>query len=285
MELGVFGLNAKAAHDPTTTARLARRAEELGYESWWVGEHVVVPTGPGPRPMDPTDPMLDPLVHLAYVAAVTEELRLGTGIVILPQRNPLVLAKQVASLDVLSGGRLLLGVGAGWLEAEMSAIGVAMAERGRRTDEYLDAMHALWTEEAPSYHGRYVSFAAVDAHPRPFRPDGPHIVVGGHSPAAFRRAVAHGHGWFGNGSSPDDLARHLDGLAKAATEVERPARLGKLEVTFMPLDPVEVDPATAVRYADLGVDRLLVYPLPLTTVDEIAAFLERHAGLMGLTSP
>jgi len=281
MELGVFGLNAKAAHDPATTVRLARRAEELGYDSWWVGEHVVVPTGPGPRPMDPTDPMLDPLVHLAYVAAVTERLRLGTGIVILPQRNPLVLAKQVASLDVLSGGRLLLGVGAGWLEAEMNAIGVAMSERGRRTDEYLDAMHALWTEEAPSYHGRHVSFAAVDAHPRPVRPDGPRIVVGGHSPAAFRRAVAYGHGWVGNGSRPSDLVRHLDGLAKAATEVERPARLGKLEVTFMPLDPVEVDPAAAVRYADLGVDRLLVYPLPLTTVDQIAAFLERHAGLMG----
>jgi probable F420-dependent oxidoreductase len=280
MELGVFGLNAKAAHGPAATALLARRAEELGYESWWVGEHVVVPTGPGPRPMDPTDPMLDPLVHLAYVAAATERLRLGTGIVILPQRNPLVLAKQVASLDVLSGGRVLLGVGAGWLEAEMTAVGVPMSERGRRTDEYLAAMHALWTEEAPSYHGRHVSFDAVDAHPRPDRPDGPRIVVGGHSPAAFRRAVAHGHGWVGNGSSPDDLARHLDGLAKAAAEVERPDRLGPLEVTFMPLDPVEVDPATARRYQDLGVDRLLVYPLPLTDVDDITAFLERHAGLL-----
>jgi probable F420-dependent oxidoreductase len=280
MELGVFGLNAKAAHGPAATARLARRAEELGYESWWVGEHVVVPTGPGPRPMDPADPMLDPLVHLAYVAAVTERLWLGTGIVILPQRNPLVLAKQVASLDVLTGGRLLLGVGAGWLEAEMNAIGVAMSERGRRTDEYLAAMHALWTEEAPSYEGRHVSFDAVDAHPRPVRPDGPRIVIGGHSPAAFRRAVAHGHGWFGNGSSPEDLARHLDGLAQAATEVERPDRLGPLEVTFMQLDPVEVDPATARRYDDLGADRLLLYPLPLVDVDDITAFLEHHAGLM-----
>jgi probable F420-dependent oxidoreductase len=280
MELGVFGLNAKGAHGPAATARLARRAEELGYESWWVGEHVVVPTGPGPRPMDPADPMLDPLVHLAYVAAVTERLWLGTGIIILPQRNPLVLAKQVASLDVLTGGRLLLGVGAGWLEAEMNAIGVAMSERGRRTDEYLAAMHELWTEEAPSYEGRHVSFDAVDAHPRPVRPDGPRIVIGGHSPAAFRRAVAHGHGWFGNGSSPEDLARHLDGLARAATEVERPDRLGPLEVTFMQLDPVEVDPATARGYDDLGADRLLLYPLPLVDVDDITAFLEHHAGLM-----
>ena len=114
MELGVSGLNAKATLGPAETVRLARLAEELGYASWWAGEHVVLPS---PRvaesPMEPTDPILDPLVHLSYVAAVTQRLELGTGIVILPQRNPLVLAKQAASLDVLSAGRLLLGVGAG----------------------------------------------------------------------------------------------------------------------------------------------------------------------------
>ncbi len=168
MELGVNGVNAKATLGPAETVRLARRAEELGYRSWWAGEHVVLP---GPRtpaaPMEPTDPILDPLVHLAYVAAVTERLELGTGIIILPQRNPLVLAKQVASLDVLSGGRLLLGVGAGYLEPEMTAVGVPMSERGGRTDEYLDAMRALWTQPAPSYQGRYVAFDSVDAHPRP----------------------------------------------------------------------------------------------------------------------
>ncbi len=274
MELGVAGLNAKATLGPGETVRLARLAEELGYTSWWAGDHVVLPSPRVPAsPMEPTDPILDPLVHLAYVAAVTERLELGTGIVILPQRNPLVLAKQAASLDVLSGGRLLLGVGAGYLEPELRAIGVAMAERGRRTDEYLDAMTALWTDPAPAYRGEFVEFRDVDAHPRPARP---RIVVGGHSPAAFRRAVSRGHGWFGNGGL-DDLPRHLAGLRRAAAEVDRPARLGRLEISYTPLDPVEVDARGAERYAELGVDRLVVYPLPLEDPADVARFLERHA--------
>ncbi|MCO6007477.1 LLM class F420-dependent oxidoreductase [Actinoallomurus purpureus] len=278
MELGVTGLNAKATLGPAETVRLARRAEELGYRSWWAGEHVVLPSPRTPdSPMEPTDPILDPLVHLAYVAAVTERLELGTGIVILPQRNPVVLAKQVASLDVLSGGRLHLGVGAGYLEPEMTAVGVPFAERGARTDEYLDAMRALWTQAAPSYQGRYVAFDKVDAHPRPMRTDGPRIVIGGHSPAAFRRAVARGDAWFGNGDSPDDLVRHLAGLEKAAAEVERPARLGRLEINFLQLSPV--DAAAARRYAELGVDRLIVYPLPLEDPGDVERFLERHADL------
>ncbi|MQY31617.1 LLM class F420-dependent oxidoreductase [Nocardia aurantia] len=280
MELGVYGLSAKAALAPQITAQLARRAEELGYRSWWVGDHVVLPSPRVPEsPMAPTDPILDPLVHLSYVAALTERLELGTGILILPQRNPLVLAKQVASLDVLSGGRVLLGVAAGYLEPEMTAVGVSPTERGGRTDEYLDAMRQLWTAPAPAFHGNYVNFEQVDAHPRPVRPDGPRIVIGGHSPAAYRRAVARGHGWIGNGSGPADLVRHLDGLRTAATEVERPARLGRLEINFMQLDPVEVSADDARRYADLGVDRLQVYPLPLTDPRSVIAFLERQARL------
>jgi probable F420-dependent oxidoreductase len=228
--------------------------------------------------MDPRDPVLDPLVHLSYVAACTETMELGTAVVILPQRNPVVLAKQVASLDVLSGGRLLLGVGAGYLEPELTAVGVPMSERGGRTDEYLDAMTALWTREAPAFHGRYVSFDKVDAHPRPVQAGGPRIVIGGHSPAAFRRAVARGHGWFGNGTL-DDLVRCLDGLKRAATEVERPARLGSLEITYLQLNPVTVDASAALRYAELGVSRLVVYPLPLEDPDDVLRFLERHAAL------
>jgi probable F420-dependent oxidoreductase len=228
--------------------------------------------------MDPRDPVLDPLVHLSYVAACTETIKLGTAVVILPQRNPVVLAKQVASLDVLSGGRLLLGVGAGYLEPELTAVGVPMSERGGRTDEYLDAMTALWTREAPAFHGRYVSFDKVDAHPRPVQAGGPRIVIGGHSPAAFRRAVARGHGWFGNGTL-DDLVRCLDGLKRAATEVERPAQLGPLEITYLQLNPVTVDASAALRYAELGVSRLVVYPLPLEDPDDVLRFLERHAAL------
>ncbi|WP_380282243.1 LLM class F420-dependent oxidoreductase [Kitasatospora purpeofusca] len=280
MELGVYGLSAKATLGPVETARLARLAEELGYRSWWAGDHVVLPSPRLPdSPMAPTDPILDPLVHLSYVAALTERIELGTGILILPQRNPVVLAKQVASLDVLSGGRLLLGVAPGYLEPEMAAVGVRLSERGARTDEYLDAMRQLWTEPEPAFHGRYADFEHVDAHPRPVRPDGPRIVIGGHSPAAYRRAVRKGHGWIGNGSSPEDLIVHLEGLREAAAEVSRPARLGRLQINFMQLDPVEVDAERALRYAELGVDRLLLYPLPLEDPVEVGAFLERHAGL------
>ncbi|MFB6894330.1 LLM class F420-dependent oxidoreductase [Kitasatospora sp. NPDC056327] len=280
MELGVYGLNAKATLGPADTAALARRAEELGYRSWWAGDHVVLPSPRVPEsPMAPTDPILDPLVHLSYVAALTERIELGTGILILPQRNPVVLAKQAASLDVLSGGRLLLGVAPGYLEGEMAAVGVRLSERGARTDEYLDAMRQLWTEPEPEFHGRYADFAHVDAHPRPVRPDGPRIVIGGHSPAAYRRAVRAGHGWIGNGGSPEDLAVHLEGLRRAAAEVPRPARLGRLEINFTQMNPVEVGADGARRYAELGVDRLLLCPLPLEDPVAVTAFLERHAAL------
>jgi probable F420-dependent oxidoreductase len=281
VELGVYGLSAKATLGPADTARLARRAEELGYRSWWVGDHVVLPSPRVPEsPMAPHDPILDPLVHLSYVAALTERIQLGTGILILPQRNPLVLAKQAASLDVLSGGRLLLGVAPGYLEPELAAFGVTLAERRGRTDEYLDAMRQLWTQPAPEYHGTYVNFANIDAHPRPARPGGPRIMIGGHGPAAYRRAVAKGHGWIGNGSNPADLQPYLDGLAKAAHEVERPAELGRLEITFLQINPVQVHPDTAIRYAELGVDRLLVYPLPLENPADVEVFLAQHAGLI-----
>jgi probable F420-dependent oxidoreductase len=280
VELGVQGLNAKAGIDPVTTARLARTAEELGYGSWWVGDHVVLPSPRVPdSPMEASDPILDPLIELTYVAALTERIELATGILILPQRNPVVLAKQVASLDVLSRGRLLLGVAAGYLEAEMNAVGVKLSERGRRTDEYLDAMRALWSDPPEGFEGMYAAFDHVDAHPKPIQPRGPRIVIGGHSPAAFRRAVTRGHGWIGNGSDPDDLVRALHGLERAAAEVARPEGLGPLEVNFTQLNPVEVTADAARRYSELGVSRLLVYPLPLERVDDIVAFLERHAEL------
>jgi probable F420-dependent oxidoreductase len=274
-----------AAPGLTEIARLARLAEELGYGSWWCGDHIVLPSPGGPEsPVTPTDPFVDPLIHLAYVAAVTEQMELGTGVIILPQRNPLLLAKQAASLDVLSGGRLLLGVGAGWLEPELAAFGVPMSERGSRTDEYLDAMAALWSDPAPvSYQGRHVSFQNLDAHPRPVQPGGPRIVVGGDSPAAFRRAVTRGYAWFGIGGSPEVLEKRLRQLKKTAAEVERPARLGRLEIYFMQGDPVAVDADTAKRYADLGVDRLLLYPAPLKDPDHTARFLEKHADLPHLS--
>src|SRR5256714_1422528 len=161
------------------------------------GEHIVLPDPQvPPSPMAPGDPALDSVLALTWAAAHTTTIRLATGIVILPQRNPVVLAKEVATLDVLSGGRVMLGVGAGYLEPEFRAVGANFAERGAVTDEYLDAMRALWYDEHPEYHGRFTGFGGVDAYPRPVQQPVP-LIVGGHRGPAYRRAVARAHGWYG----------------------------------------------------------------------------------------
>jgi probable F420-dependent oxidoreductase len=270
--IGIFGINSHACAEPENAARIATLAERLGYDSLWAGEHVVVPSPRvAPSPMEPDEPILDPFVALAHVAALTDRVRLGVGVVILPQRNPLVLAKQVASLDVLCGGRLVLGVGVGYLEPEMRAVGVPMEGRGSRADEYLAAMRSLWEEEAPAYRGRYVDFDGVDAHPRPVQRPLP-VVVGGHTRAAHRRAARVGEGWYGFmvGLRAMPEQRELMRAAIAEAGRERP-----LEVSVTPsrvLDRGVVD-----AYAELGVNRLIVAPPVGLSVEELVEFVERNA--------
>lgn len=280
MRLGIFGINAGSSYGPADTLRLARLAEELGFDSVWSGEHVVVPSPRvPPSPMEPTDPIVDPLVHLAFIAAATEQVLLATGIIILPQRNPLVLSKQVASLDVLSGGRLVLGVGAGYLEPEMTAIGVPMHDRGARTDDYLRAMRALWAEPGPvEYHGPFTDFAGIDAHPRPVQPGGPRVVVGGHTPAAFRRAVDQGHGWYGFALTPDDTEQCIEGLRRAASEVDRPGELGELEISVTPQR--RLDAATVDAFRAAGVDRLVLNMVGLPTPEAVAERMQAATDLI-----
>ncbi len=217
MNFGLFSINAYASVEPRTLARVARAAEAAGFESLWAGEHVVLPDPQAPpSPMAPTDAILDPAIALTYAAAVTTRVRLGTGIIILPQRNPLVLAKELASLDVLSGGRLTFGIGVGYLEPEFRALGAPFEDRGAVTDEYLAAMRAIWGQAKPAYQGRFVSFAAVQAHPHPVQKPHPPIVVGGRTTMAFRRAVQQGNGWYGFALDLDGTRRALDGLRDAA---------------------------------------------------------------------
>jgi len=280
MQLGVFGLSSGATYQPGDTLALAQLAEELGFDSIWAGEHVVVPNPRVvPSPMEPEDPILDPLVHLGFVAAATERILLATGIVILPQRNPLVLAKQAATLDVLSGGRLLLGIGAGYLEPEMTAIGIPMADRGARTDDHLAAMRAIWTQPGPvEHHGPFVDFAGVDAHPRPVTPGGPRIVVGGHSPGAYRRAVTAGHGWYGFALTPEQAVACLEGLRQAADQVERPAALGELELSITPRRRLDAEALEA--FVEAGVDRLVVNTAGDPTPDAVEQRLRATAALV-----
>src|SRR5580693_8043276 len=189
MKFGLFSINNGPCASPKTAAAVAKAAEQAGFESLWTGEHVIVPDPQvPPSPVAPEYPMLDPTVSLSFIAANTAKIRLGTGIIILPQRNPVVLAKQLASLDVLSGGRLIFGVGVGYLEPEFRAIGANFARRGDVTDEFLDAMRHLWYDERPEFHGEFAEFKGVDAYPRPTQRPVP-LVVGGHSRSAYRRAI------------------------------------------------------------------------------------------------
>jgi probable F420-dependent oxidoreductase len=255
MRFGLFGINVGACARPESAVRVAQAAEAAGFDSVWTGEHVVLPDPQvPPSPAGPRDPFLDPAVALTWVAAHTQRLRLATGIIILPQRNPVVLAKEIASLDVLSGGRAVLGIGAGYLEPEFRALGVPFARRGERTDESIDALRALWNDEKPAFAGAFVSFSGIDAHPRPVQKGGVPIVVGGASPGALRRAVARGNGWYGFAMDVATAERAIRGLEAAAKQVERPAALGRLEITITP--PPRLDADGVRRYADLGVDRL-----------------------------
>jgi probable F420-dependent oxidoreductase len=259
MRFGFFGINTGPCAAPETAAKVARAAEAAGFESVWTGEHVVLPDPQAPpSPAPPQHPMLDPAVALAFLAAHTERLRLATGIIILPQRNPVVLAKELASVDVLSRGRLIVGVAAGYLKPEFDAVGARFDDRGARTDEYIDALRSLWTEEKPSFSGKTLRFGGIDAQPRPVQKPHPPIVVGGTSPAALRRAALRGNGWYGFLRDLDATRADLAGLAAARRDVVRPAALGPLEISVTPLPRIDLD--TVQRYRDLGVERLVLLP-------------------------
>src|SRR5262252_6060372 len=194
MKLALFGLHRGSSAEPDTLARRTRAAEEAGFESLWVGDHIALPFDAADPP---TQPRLEAVIAVTQMAAITTRVRLAIGVIVLPQRQPVLLAKQLASVDLLSGGRLTVGIGVGYVEAELRALGASLADRGARTDEYLAAMRALWAEPAPAFAGRFASFEGVVQRPRPVQQPHPPIVIGGHSPAALRRAIVSGNGWYG----------------------------------------------------------------------------------------
>lgn len=281
MKFGLFGINTGALADPDSSVRVAQAAEAEGFDSVWTGEHVVLPDPQAPpSPAPPGMPMLDPAVALAYIAAHTSTIALATGIIILPQRNPLVLAKELASLDVMSKGRLWFGYAAGYLHQEFAALGASFDDRGARCDEYLEAMLELWDSESPTFAGETVRFSGIDAHPRPVQRPHPTLIVGGHSAPAFRRAVRRANGWYGFALAPDAVASCVDGLRRAAAQVERPATLGELELTVTP-PAGPIDAATVDQYRQLGVTRLVMLPR-VRDADGIIQFVtdtaEAHLG-------
>lgn len=275
IKFGITGMSGGTTSYPEALANVARAAEMAGFDTLWAGEHHVLPLSSTRIP--PTSRYLNPVVALTYAAAFTRTIRLATGVLLLPQHSPLILAKELASLDVLSGGRLMVGIGVGWAEEEYKALGVPYHERGARADEYLAAMRAIWSEGTPSYSGRYVSFQDVVAYPHPVQQPYPPIVVGGSAAPVLRRAVEQANGWYGFALDVADTAGVLGKLREAATRYERPAALGELEISVAPRVPLDKD--TVMRFAELGVHRLILMP----PRDKDAAALEQWVKTMGET--
>ena len=263
MKFGLYGLHKGENTAREAFARRAREAEAAGFESIWVGDHIALPPD---APDDAYDPRLEAVVSLAHLAAVTQRVRLGFGVLILPQRQPVLLAKQLTSIDVLCEGRLIAGFGVGYLEAELRALGASLADRGAMTDEYLAALHALWDEPPPDFEGRFVSFSNVIQRPRPIQRPHPPIVIGGDSSAAYRRARAAG-GWYGWARTPEQIA-------------DARSRLGEgVEITLTPAPPGPIDPELVRRYARAGVDRLVLQP-PDTSGSSMDALIAATAALI-----
>jgi probable F420-dependent oxidoreductase len=280
MKIGLFGINMAQVDAPDTLLPLMKRVEEMGFESVWTGEHVMIPRDyasaypfntSGRIGVPPETHFIDPLIALSHVAAHTTTLRLGTGINLLPQSNPLLFAKQVASLDHLSKGRVLLGLGVGWLAEEFTAMGVPFAGRGRRFDDYLRAVKKVWSGVEFEHQSDYLNWSGFKSYPLPHAPSGPPIIIGGHSPAALRRTVATGDGWFAFPKSHDVLSGLLGQLRDRAAAAGRdPATI---EITALWRDFAD-GMASLETYREMGVHRLLV-PLGLLARGDLGDNLER----------
>lgn len=257
MKFGYFGLNVGTFNHPDAIERLVVAAEQLGFESIWTGEHVVLvdPQVP-PSPVPPHSTFVDTVASLAFAAAKTTRIKLGSGILLIAQREPIVLAKELAGIDVLSKGRLLVGIGVGYVKGEFDALGIPFEERGPRASEHIEVLRTLWTSEKPAFAGKFTKFSGIQARPFPVQKPHPPIHVGGMSAPALRRAVAQGNGWYGFFLDVDNAKKMVEGLRETAKRVERPAALGRLEISVTPPGPVDSD--TAKRYEDLGVDRLIL---------------------------
>jgi probable F420-dependent oxidoreductase len=280
MRFGIMLANTGPFSLPDHFELLVRSAEELGFESIWTAEHVLVPVGyqsrypyskNGRMPGGETVPIPDPFLPLAFAAAITRTVRLGTGVLILPQRHPAYVAKEVATLDVLSGGRMILGVGVGWLEEESAAVNVPFKERGARTNEAIQAIRSLWKPEPEAFAGRFYRWGEVQSQPKPVQARGVPIVVGGHSHAAVRRAARHGDGFFPGLGEPAALADLLGRLRDECRAIGR--------------DPADIELTLALRswnldlvrrYQELGVSRLNITP-PTYAKDELRAELTAFA--------
>ncbi len=249
-------------------ARFCREAEQRGIASLWVSDHVVFPrekTGqyPGGRfPHSPETAYLEPVAVLAAAAMATERARLGSSVFILGHRHPVVMAKMLTTIDALSNGRLICGVGVGWWEEELTALGVPYRQRGRHADEILKIFKALWTEDHPRFDGEFFRFGDLGFYPKPVQKPHPPIWVGGNSPGAFRRAVTYGDGWHATYLQPAELRVSLDALRGAADAAKRPFESLELSMRCRNTGPLATSKAELIdllgAYERMGLTHVML---------------------------
>jgi probable F420-dependent oxidoreductase len=290
VEIGLFTpLGNGNAHGPLLRA-LGREAEARAFESIWVAEHVVMfddyasqyPYSPDGRfPGGGDTGLLEPLTALAYLAAVTDRIRLGTGICLVPQRNPVYTAKQVVDVDNLSGGRVDFGIGVGWLKEEFDVLNMPFANRGAITDDFLAVMKTLWQDEISEFHGAHYELPPCQMYPKPLQAPHPPIHVGGESPAALRRVAAHGQGWYTFNRLPHELDEPLERLDGALEQQGRSR--ADVQLTVSPYFN-SVTPELIAAYAERGVDRLVLLCLAFDEasmvqgLDELASLRDQALG-------
>jgi len=270
MQIGYFAVGIGPSVDPEVIALTARTAEQAGFHSLWAPEHVVLlsqytskyPYSSDGKLQIPNTKIdfLDPFAALTFAAAHSKTLRLGTGICLVPEHNPVVLAKNVASLDKLSNGRFDFGVGIGWLEEEFVAVGVPWERRAERTREYLKAMKLLWTEEEPSFTGEFCRFPKVHLYPKPVQKPHPPIIFGGESTPALKRVGEVGDGWFAVNLTPEDTKVKIERIQQYARAAGRDP--GKLHFSVSPGIGVSVELDQVKRYRDAGAHQVILGTIP-----------------------
>lgn len=288
MRVGLHALGIGTGADPTVIAAVGEAAERCGFATLWAGEHVVMVDDPaslypysddGRIAVPSHADWLDPLVLFGFLASVTSRIRLATGVLLLPEHNPVIAAKSVASIDVLSGGRFTLGVGVGWSAEEFAALNVPFAGRSARTTEYVEAMRVLWGEDVSSYVGRHVHFEGIRCYPKPVRRRVP-VVFGGNSDRALQRVATHGDGWYGFSVSVDELPGRLDALRSACAASGRTE--GSVDVAVALSD---ASPDDRADIEALGVDELVLVTAPPGVPEDAAAWVGHLAETWGVHHP
>jgi probable F420-dependent oxidoreductase len=283
VKVGLFAMGIGTGARPLTVRRIAETAERVGFSTLWVGEHVVLfdqheskypYSDDGAFAVAANADWLDPFITLTYAAAVTSKIRLATGICLLAEHNPLIVAKQVATLDRFAGGRFVFGVGIGWSAEEFAALGIPFERRAQRTIEYLTLMRRLWVEDEVSFHGEFVNFDRARSFPKPAQGGNIPIFFGGESLPALRRVAAHGTGWHGFNLNPAEAkakVEKLHGLMK-----ERGRKNSEVEIAVAPYRK-RIEPDDLKRYRDAGVDEIVVVTTPPDQEAEIVGWVEHIA--------